>query len=198
MPCIFGEVPITTQQLFDELKARVLEDFTLNKTTDTNTAWTSAIKKAMSEVVSTQGCNAIYSRSDPKCSEFMLDFVSWESRNGIERALIGAESEWGNPWHFKSAKNYQYIIDSIETDFWKLLSFKAPLKVLVYTTANPAMRETLHKRLKEVIQSFTQHVAGETYAFYEFISLTEAYAFEYVVPNDGGVAHPEFRKLNQH
>jgi hypothetical protein len=127
-----------------------------------------------------------------------LDFVSWESRNGIERALIGVESEWGNPWHFKNAKNYHSIIESIETDFWKLLSFKAPLKVLVYTTATPEMRETLHKRLKEVIQSFTQHVAGETYAFYEFISLNKAYAYEYLVPNDGRIAQPEFRRLSSH
>ena len=199
MPCIFGEAPITTEQLFHELQTRVVKDFTVNNTADSNTAWTLAIKKALSDLVSTHsGCQAIYSRSDPKCSEFLLDFVSWEKRDGIERALIGVESEWGNPWHSKNAKNHHYVIQSIEEDFWKLLSFKAPLKVLVYATTTTTMRETLHMRLKEVLQSFTQHVSGEIYAFYEFISLNEAYGYEYVVPNDGKITLPKLRQLNSH
>jgi hypothetical protein len=197
MNCIFGPLPITPEQLATRVKAKVFEAAQRIDVQERNTAWTLAMKKTLAEITDGFGCKPLYTNKESKCSEFMFDFVAWEKSKSGERAVIGIESEWGSPRDYANPKNHSKIIDAIDDDFWKLLSFKAPLKVLVYTAPTNQMRRELHLRLLSDITRFTQHVIGENYLLMEFSPPAQCYCYTFEVDSDGKVENPALKPLDQ-
>jgi hypothetical protein len=91
------------------------------------------------------------------------------------------ESEWGNP------RNLKGRAAQIESDFEKLLSFKAPIKLLTFETSDTAMRKEIHDAITRKASNFRQHVKGECYIFAEF-SQGKCFTYLFEVPSDGKVA----------
>jgi hypothetical protein len=97
-----------------------------------------------------------------KKDSFLLDFVVWRrDLNGHEGAWLACESEW------------DLGSKAIIKDFEKLLSFKAPLKLMIYDIKNrdpAASREAI----KASIARFRWHSVEETYLFLEFVNNEKA------------------------
>lgn len=87
-----------------------------------------------------------------KKREWLLDVVIYVEPDG---ALVAVESEM------------DYNVDGIELDFMKLLSFKAPLKILIVDTGKQPSNH-LRARLQERATAFKQHQPPETYYFINF------------------------------
>jgi hypothetical protein len=160
---IFGEQPISPKELVERLSCRASEIAEERDPQHSNTAWTYAIKHALAEMAKERGFKQLFSHSDGKLSEFMLDAVWFSDKSG-NAAVLGVESEWGNP----RVRDCQQRANCVAEDFEKLLQFKAPMKLMIFQADNVEMRKAIHKILLDYLQAFRQHVAGETYVFIEF------------------------------
>jgi hypothetical protein len=191
MKCVLGDLPISAEHLARKVIGELRP---LAKTEVGNTEWTGVVKTTFATLASKYHCQPLYASKEPKRSEFMLDFVWWNESE--ERAILGLESEWGNPWDYKSPKNHGNVIEAIVEDFWKLLVFKAPLKVLVHTTVNAQMRHDLDHRLRSEISRYSQHLAGECYLLLEFSVAGECCCYKFVAEANGRVQNPAFEPLD--
>lgn len=85
---------------------------------------------------------------DKKYHEWLLDAVLYiEEKDVLKGGLVGVESEFG------------YHVDGIKYDFMKLLSFKAPLKILIVGRSIDAVKN----KIEECARGFEQHQPGEVY-----------------------------------
>lgn len=73
----------------------------------------------------------------PDYAEFPLDFVWLEKAIGKERSVLAVEAEWGSPVHHQN-EDLDKIAVEVEAEFSKLLCYKTPLKVMVYTSEGNA------------------------------------------------------------
>src|SRR5271167_3956867 len=123
--------------------------------------WKEVIYGTLETLVRNHGGRAVFTRSEKKEKEFMLDFVGLDEQNGaFGRAILGVECEW-----WKGRKE-------LLRNFRKLLFFKAPLKVLVYSCLDDCSekdREVEREEIRGCIKRFEQHVKGECYLIIEFI-----------------------------
>jgi len=174
-------------------------------------AWTTAVKETLGELVQKYGAphaRSIFSGSGwtvmqpaneirpPESPvhttrEFLLDFVWWQGEEtGVGgRAIMGAECEWAS-----LPKDKELRANEVLYDFEKLLSFKAPLKLLIFECRDSEGREHLHKRLCVYLEAFRQHVKGECYLFVEFSSW-QCYAHIYEVKQDGTAVNVKLELL---
>jgi hypothetical protein len=179
---IFGRVPVEPIKIVRFLWERLDKKKRVRQSgKDKYRAWTRAVKETLKELVEEHG--KPYGRALVTSSrvvqqigkarkadarrvptrEFLLDFVWWEDEKTQTsgRAVMGVECEWAS-WHGnKRASEVLY-------DFEKLLSFKAPLKLLIFECRNPRERKHLHKKFCLYLKAFQQHVRGECYLFVEF------------------------------
>jgi hypothetical protein len=91
---------------------------------------------------------------------FLLDFVVWRRDFAGEKegARIACESEW----------NISHA--SVIEDFHKLMSFKAPYKLMIYDgNGGDEKRTQLHQEFKKALSGFLWHVDDEIYIFLEFV-----------------------------
>jgi hypothetical protein len=175
---IFGESPIDATELVDELIARVRPQVTR---LSTDREWSRAVKQSLRLLGNERG-NIV--APDDEQDEFMLDLIWWRDKNSNDIDLA-VECDWGNK-------------KPVEYDFGKLLSIKAPLKLMV---CGPSRHETRGLPIREGIekhflQKFSQHVAGEHYVLVE-VDVPEnlVFAHEIVVSEDGRIQKPEFKQF---
>jgi hypothetical protein len=93
-------------------------------------------------------------------NEFLVDFVLWrrDFEGSQEGAWIACESEWDQD------------VKGIEKDFDKLLSFRAPYKVMVYGANNRVrLGENCREIFRERLSRFRWNTRGEAYIFIEFV-----------------------------
>jgi hypothetical protein len=152
----------------------------LSRVYDEQEKWNEAIKDVLCDLATQFGCRALRANREPRGSGFTLDVV-WRQGKRIE---LGVESEWGDPSAFKRA-DVGAVVDAIEEDICKLLCVKAPLKLLVYTAKDAAMRRAIHSRIVRNVANFDQHVAGEYYLFVEFSPVDKFYCYKYSVRRAG-------------
>jgi len=146
--CIFGALPITPDEILKQLQALAKQ----LKVDASPTERTEAVNGLLHKLGKERG-HELYYKGQP---EFLLDFVWWEKVNGKEGSALGMESEWGSP-------------AEVEADFSKLLSYKAPLKVMVYGSGgNAELQGEVQQRVRDLIAKFSQHVAGEVYLLIDF------------------------------
>jgi hypothetical protein len=178
---IFGTSPITPNELVGELNRRATETAQTLDPLDRNTAWTTAIKHALAVMAAKHELRPFYSNRKEGISEFLLDVVWWEQDSTSRRAVLGVECEWGNPWDRSAEGRAEAIVE----DFEKLLQFKAPLKLMIFSANNVAMRTAIHDKLLEYLRSFAQHASGECYVFMEFASSGQCYSYTCDIKKDG-------------
>jgi hypothetical protein len=92
---------------------------------------------------------------------FLLDFVLWRRDLGKENeegAWIACESEWN-----RDSK-------SVLEDFDKLLSFRAPYKLMVYSAKeHGTLGQICRTEFKKRLTGFHWRLSGEIYIFLEFV-----------------------------
>jgi hypothetical protein len=161
------------------------------------TAWTDALKFILKEDGDALGCAShcrfsprwfaaarrlactpISSKGDDSSSEFLLDFVWWKKFGTSEGALLACESEFGNEW----ARSKD--VEAIGSDFWKLLVFKAPVKMMVFDVISGGGRERkILDLLTDFMRTYIAHVEGELYLF---VDTSPAFKIWYVsIPRSG-------------
>lgn len=204
MDCVFGKLAFEADQFSKEFKKEALalgeqEGLEKGAVADKNTAWTRIVKQALENVLTSPkpqyGYRAEYSNKVKRTTEYMVDFLAWDDREGSgQRAVVAVESEWGNPRMF-NAGGATAIAEAVVQDFWKLLAFKSPLKVLVYTAFDGPMRNAIHDKLRKTLLSFSQHVIGECYLFIEF-SNDSCYRYKFEVKSNERVTDAQFEPLD--
>ena len=90
--------------------------------------------------------------SEEKSREWLLDAVLYVENRGV---LVAVESE------------FEYNVEEVNYDFSKLLSIKAPLKILIVDMKGKRPDRLINK-LNEYASGFEQHLAGEIYYLIDF------------------------------
>jgi hypothetical protein len=181
---ILGDFPLEpfafVRSLMPRVNKKAEELLALNEYAGAEqTAWTAALKLILKEDGDTQDCESLYRlKGDDSSSEFLLDFVWWKRFGTSEGALLACESEFGNP-RYRSND-----IKAIGSDFWKLLAFKAPVKMMVFDVITGADREReILRLLTTFMRSYIAHVEGELYLF---VDTSPAFKIWYVrIPRSG-------------
>ncbi len=168
---ILGERPIEPKQLVTELMQRATATARKIDPGEEDTAWTKAVKLALDAMARDRGFTAHYSNREEENSEFLLDLVWWKQDKKSCGAVLGMECEWGNA-------------DQVLEDFDKLLQFKSPLKLMIFTADTARKRRGIHAKLLERLRSFAQHVRGECYVFTEFTKRC-CYSYRCDIEKDG-------------
>jgi hypothetical protein len=141
-------------RLLQEVEASV-EDGLIPKRRGEYTQWTLAVKIWLAEEARKLGLRMLSNHDGD--SEFMLDAVWWKNAPG-ERAILACECEWGNLRDVES--NHLRVAE----DFDKLLSFKAPLKLMIFDSYNDErLQGRVISELDRYLQGFGDHRAGEIY-----------------------------------
>jgi hypothetical protein len=143
------------------------------------TAWTAALKLILKEDGDALSCESLYRlKGDDSSSEFLLDFVWWKRFGTSEGALLACESEFGNP------RDHSNYVKAIGSDFWKLLTFKAPVKMMVFDVISGGDRELeILRLLTAFMRRYIAHVEGELYLF---VDTSPAFKIWYVrIPRSG-------------
>jgi hypothetical protein len=177
---IFGETPIDAAELVKELIARVRPQVTRQST---DLEWTKAVKQSL-RLLGNECGKVVAPDTIDEQAEFMLDLIWWRDKhsNDIDLAV---ECDWGNK-------------KTVEYDFGKLLSIKAPLKLMVY---GPSTHEKRGLPIREGIEKhymekFSQHVAGERYLLVEVdVPKNLVFAYEILVSEHGSIQKPEFKQF---
>jgi hypothetical protein len=114
-----------------------------------------------------------------KKDSFLLDFVIWrrDLDDNKEGAWIACESEW-------DLKD-----EAVIKDFEKLLSFRAPLKLMIYDLRN-SPPNSRRSAIKSSISKFYWHSHEETYLFLEFVN-NEKSASAYTWTYTGSIGSPD-------
>jgi len=181
---ILGDFPLEPFAFVRSIMPRVWKKAdqlqTLNKYTRAEqTAWTDALKLILKEDGDAHDCESHYRlKGDDSSSEFLLDFVWWKKFGTSEGALLACESEFGNPW------DHSNDVEAIGSDFWKLLVFKAPVKMMVFDVIAGGDRERkILSLLTDFMRSYIAHVEGELYLF---VDTSPAFKIWYVrIPRSG-------------
>lgn len=124
---------------------------------DSNPQWTISVRNVMHECGREMGFKVESRRTDknPDCHEWLFDVVWLRNPPDIGMELA-AESEWGNP-------------GCVQDDFQKLLSVKAPVKVLLFAYKKGSKDSSMvWDGIKKYMNDYPHHLAGETYIFMEF------------------------------
>ena len=144
---------------FAEALIREVQPLTLdanNLSRGEYTRWTWAVKEWLAKEAPKHDCKAIYSKRD-EMSEFMLDVVWWQNTTPGS-ALLGCESEWGN------TRSPKHNALRIAEDFDKLLSFKAPFKLMIFEAEHASDQEQeILELLNKYLQQYSDHRKDEQY-----------------------------------
>jgi hypothetical protein len=125
------------------------------------TKWTCAILGVLEDL----GLRGGY-----RCYPWLLDFVWWDQDS--QSMIMGAECEWAP-------------LTPEEDDFQKLVVFKCPLKLFVFSGDPEIMKQQTEKYL----EAFSQHVRDEEYVLVGFSPSGPRTLF-FKVPNDGKLTWP--------
>lgn len=172
-----------------DLMGQFLKELSENNAKPTDRSqWTIAIKAALISLASNYN-GRCYHPSPPKRpttaksrkGEWICDVV-WEykPKNGEEAGCypLAAESEL-------EGSRAALPID----DFEKLLVFKAAVKILIFVTPkSEEEHRKLHSMLRDYLQSYCHHIAGEKYVFVELQRLRapeHIWLYQFAVESDG-------------
>jgi hypothetical protein len=124
---------------------------------DSNSHWTISVRDVLHKIGREKGFRVESRRTEkkPDCHEWLYDVV-WLPQPPHTAIELAAESEWGNP-------------GSVQDDFQKLLCMKAPVKVLLFAYKKGSKDSSaIWDGLRDYMNDYPHHLAGETYIFMEF------------------------------
>jgi hypothetical protein len=119
--------PVDARPIIDELCSRVpplAHELLAENPKEPTTCCTKALKSVLDALGTQYGYRSLYTKRSAGMREFLLDFVWWDDKAGC--GALGCESEFGNRWY---PQGNALLIGE---DFDKLLSFKAPTKLIVF------------------------------------------------------------------
>ena len=142
-----------------------------------DSAWTRAINDVLARLglrkelfVCGHGCK--------NNSEWLLD-VLW-MRESDWSIVLAVESEWKGP-------------GEVESDFLKLLSIKAPRKMMLFGTKDQTA--AIVKSLESLMSKYPYHIAGEEYLLIDVMNRGAA-RHSFTVPNDGLLKSVKFSETS--
>lgn len=191
---ILGDFPLEPFAFIRSLMPRVrkkaeqlqtLEEYARSE----QTAWTDALKLVLKEDGNALGCESLYRlKGDDSSSEFLLDFVWWKRFGTSEGALLACESEFGNP------RGRSNDVEAIGFDFWKLMTFKAPVKMMVFDVISGGDREReILRLLTAFMRSYIAHIEGELYLFVDTSPASKVWSVR--IPRSGLIDNLELSLL---
>ena len=133
-----------------------------------NTPWTKAVKARLYAIGNARGLKT-YCHGSKHGGEWLLDVV-WMVPNE-HHIVLAAESEWG-------------ILPHVEDDFDKLMSIKAPCKLLLFNTNNHNDADIIINKLQSNMLAYPYHIAGEEYMLLE-VTASGAFRYYFKVLKDG-------------
>ncbi len=154
--------------------------------TDEGTQWTAAMKQWLHSIaMQHDGMRVIYTA--PDMGEFLLDLIWWHD-GPPQGAVLACEMEWGN------TRDPKRNTARVEEDFDKLLSFKAPFKLMLFDSySNPDRHTEMVTAMQQYLQSFGDHRAGEQYLVIDVSKLRKAWLCN--ITRDGEDRFLMFRAL---
>ncbi len=105
----------------------------------------------------------------PDQGEWLLD-TTWLIRDQ-HKIVLAVESEWGK-------------LAPIEDDFDKLLSIKAPRKLMLFNTSNHKGANEIVEKLASNMLAFPYHLVGEEYMLME-VTAPGAFRYYFKLEKDG-------------
>ena len=172
---MFEKQPISPSSLLTQLVAGVKERVKSPYSRGENTIWTLSVKETLKAIGKAPPLNfeCIYTDRQAGTSEFVLDLVWWDRDSG-EGAALALECEW---FYERISRGEAQYAEFVSNDFWKLLVFKSPLKLLIFASVDdyPTMQATVLAKLRECLRLYKHHVAGETYLFLDFAPVVRAW-----------------------
>lgn len=139
---------------------------------DSDKEWTESERARFIEICP-KDCLVCPKDAHTRKGEFLVDF-SWAEEGGGKRLLLACESEWG------SVTAWKIHWAPVESDFEKLLSVKAPLKVLIFSSnfkRSGSDGDNIHddfsigfakRRLEASLRGYGHNIPGEAYIFLDF------------------------------
>jgi len=184
---VFGESPVTLEQLAKELRVRIPQ----LASALTNKEYTRAAKQALTQIGDSLNLRTYCTNRQRGTKEFLLDLVWWKDAPDEQRAVLAVESEWGNP----RDQGIGSRADQVTEDFKKLLAFKAPMKLMLFSADNQEMRDAIHAEIQRYLRRFAQHVKGEEYLFMEFAE-SNCYSYTWTPNQDGRCVNTRLEPLD--
>lgn len=156
----FGEPPVA---YLDFLKQFCRLVPTETGTDMSSASWTRAVKKVLHDLMPRKGMRffASYKSEKEKHHEWLVD-VAWYQSDRKNLAFV-AESEWAS-WFKKKPRK----IDLIRDDFEKLMSMKAPLKLMIFESDDLDQQKAIIGALERYLGESDQNVPGERYLLVDF------------------------------
>jgi hypothetical protein len=154
-----------TRSLLGEIEAHANAEHLQNARGEF-TRWTFALKDWLTLKGKQFDLASIYTDRQGT-SEFMLDFVWWKEGPG-GGAVLACEMEWGN------TRDPGRNPGRVAEDFAKLLSFKAPLKLMIFSSYDKSkVQIDTITEMNRYLSEFDDHRIGEQYVVLD-ISRTQA------------------------
>jgi hypothetical protein len=151
------------------------------------TQWTHAVKYWLARKARELKLYPIYTDGQGT-REFMLDLVWWQEGIGGS-AILGCEIEWGNSRDI--CRNPARVAE----DFDKLLSFKAPLKLMIFDSySNIQTQSAVLAELNRYFREYGDHRAGEQYLIMDMSPLKNDWYCK--IMSDGEDSRLHFDPLN--
>lgn len=137
---------------------------------NSNQQWTRVLRSKFIDLCPND-CSAYPPNAATRKGEFLVDYT-WEEKAGGKRLLLAAESEWASVGWGRTSWSL------VDQDLEKLLAVKAPFKVLIFSSKNKHKHrllegkdfsfEYVRKKLKDSLEPYAHHLAGEVYIFIDF------------------------------
>ncbi len=142
---------------------------------DEATQWTAAMKDWLHSIGLQHGMRSIYTA--PGMGEFLLDLLWWHD-GPPQGAVLACEMEWGNTRDTKG--NVARVVE----DFDKLLSFKAPFKLMLFDSYRDKNKQLeINSAIDDYLQGFGDHRTGEQYLVVDVSPLQNAWLC--IIDRDG-------------
>jgi hypothetical protein len=132
-----------------------------------NKLWTTAVKAGLYEL----GQNPellVCCHNSKESGEWLLDLI-WMRRD-TQEIVLAVESEWGRA-------------GDIEDDFVKLVSIKAPRKLMLFATKIQDSRSVV-EGLEHLMRKYRYHLEGEEYVALN-VTAEKPLCYHFRVPRDG-------------
>jgi len=156
----------------------------MDETLSEGRAWTLAVKVVLDRLGKEHDFRSIYTDSSNGTREFMLDLVWWSHWG----AMLACECEWGY------AGSHKARVSAVAEDFDKLLSFKAPVKLMIFSSdAVTAHRLNCVGELDRYLSEYPCHIEGEEYLLIDFGKQSQAWSAS--IKKDGLDDSLRFRPL---
>jgi hypothetical protein len=172
---IFGQLPIEREVLATTLVFELTDEV---RRQGKEADWTRILKTILRRMGQERGYK-VNPDPDWEPPQFLLDLIWWKNESDMD-IVLGVESEWGGN-------------NAVCYDFGKLLTVKAPLKLLIFERQTRDTTKIIEERY---MQKFTHHVEGEHYLLLEFDTRNrEAHPFYFPVPSSGKLESATFQRF---